>query len=96
MISDANPIHPRRHWVHLRLEQMGESAVLIDDHDAAIIGIVEDDEDDSVRVAYSLQKILQGLASMGMEPDDAQEFYDYNIAGEAEVLCVIVDDLEIA
>ncbi len=64
------------------LELIGDDALLMfaDGHDGAILGIVE--HDGIPIVVYDTAKILRLLRSRdGMSRDEAEEFFEYNIAG---------------
>ena len=71
---------------------MQSSATFLDDHDNAIVGIVEINSSDEVEIAYSVQQILSNLVDMGMDRSEAIEFYDFNVAPIAEAYCTIIED----
>ena len=61
---------------------LGDETPLLfaDGHDDAIVGIA--DRDGVILVVYDVQKILRQLRVRdGMSRDEAQEFFDFNIAG---------------
>ena len=52
----------------------------MDGFDDCIIGISECFDQES-RIVYDLTKVLSKLESMGMTPEEAQEYYEYNQLG---------------
>lgn len=56
------------------LEQ--NEAMLADGYDNCVIGC-----DYAGRAVYSIPAILRELVSEGMSPEDAQEYFEFNIAG---------------
>ncbi len=76
---------PRKHTCDPRqacLELSGDDVLLMfaDGHDDAILGIVE--HDGIPLVIYDTAKILRLLCSRDrMSRDEAEEFFEYNIAG---------------
>lgn len=64
---------------------MQSSATFLDDHDNAIVGIVEINSSDEVEIAYSVQQILSNLVDMGMDREEASDVYDFQIAPIAQV-----------
>ncbi len=63
------------------IDQYAEGAVMLDDLEDAIVGIVEDFGNGN-RILYSKQKILNILQERDlMTMGEAEEFYDYNILG---------------
>jgi len=62
-------------------------------HDDAIIGMLNG------VIAYSTQKIVDGLMKQGMSEEEALEFFEYNIAGShlrPKNMPVFVEDLGLA
>ena len=57
----------------------------IDGHDNAILGIVRGTgfphNSRSPRLVYNVQKIIENLMGDGMDEDEAEEFFEYNIIG---------------
>ena len=54
--------------------------LFVDGHDDAIVGIA--DRDGVILVVYDVRKILRQLRVRdGMSREEAQEFFDFNIAG---------------
>lgn len=60
------------------LDTFAEGAIILDDLDDAIIGIVET-MGSGPRILYSQEKILEILMKDGMSEEEAIEFYDFNI-----------------
>tara|TARA_R110001599_G_scaffold65898_1_gene186150 strand:+ start:817 stop:1077 length:261 start_codon:yes stop_codon:yes gene_type:complete len=56
----------------------GQTALFADGYDDAIIGVELDYEP---RVVYDQNKIIDILMADGMTDEEAQEFFDFNIAG---------------
>ena len=64
------------------LKLVGDDEVLAfaDGHDDAIVGVA--DREGVLVVVYDAQLILEALRNRdGMESDEAQEFFEFNIAG---------------
>jgi hypothetical protein len=61
------------------LESAGQTAQLLVGHDDAIIGLA--DVDCELRIVYSKNKIIDDLIEDGMPPEDAEEYFQFNIAG---------------
>jgi hypothetical protein len=78
------------------IDQYAEGAVMLDDLEDAIVGIVEEFGNGN-RILYSKQKILNILQERDlMTMGEAEEFYDYNILGlHAGERNVVFLDLEI-
>lgn len=51
--------------------------LIADGFDDAIIGV----DETSMRLIYSVSKCLDILIDQGMDADDAQEFFDFNVSG---------------
>jgi hypothetical protein len=63
------------------IDEYAEGAILLDNLEEAIIGIVEE-FGDGRRILYSKSKILSILQIRdGMTEQESEEFYDYNILG---------------
>lgn len=63
------------------IDEYAEGAILLDDLEEAIIGIVEE-FGNGRRILYSKSKILSILQIRdGMTEQESEEFYDYNILG---------------
>jgi hypothetical protein len=62
------------------LHEYAEGAILLDNLEEAIVGIVEE-FGNGPRVLYSKQKIIEILTKDGMTEEEAQEYYDFNILG---------------
>ena len=73
-------IHKNREKINSILDGRGENAVLLEGFDSCIIGVT-DMEDGGVSVCYDTEKILQILRKQGMYNSEAQEYFDFNIAG---------------
>lgn len=74
---------------------MQSSATFLDDHDEAIVGIVQINSSDEVEIAYSVQQILSNLVDMGMDRSEAIDVYNLKIAPIAEAYCTIIEDLNL-
>ena len=79
------------------IDQYAEGAVMLDDLEDAIVGIVEDFGSPGKKILYSKRKILNILQERDlMTESEAEEFYDYNILGlYAGELNAVFLDLEI-
>jgi hypothetical protein len=79
------------------IDQYAEGAVMLDDLEDAIVGIVEDFGSPGKKILYSKIKILNILQERDlMTESEAEEFYDYNILGlYAGELNPVFLDLEI-
>ena len=79
------------------IDQYAEGAVMLDDLEEAIVGIVEDFGSPGKKILYSKIKILNILQERDlMTESEAEEFYDYNILGlYAGELNAVFLDLEI-
>lgn len=65
----------------LDIDEYAEGAILLDNLEEAIIGIVEE-FGNGKRILYSKSKILSILQIRdGMTEQESEEFYDYNILG---------------
>ena len=60
------------------LDTFAEGAIILDDFDDAIIGIVET-MGSGPRILYSREKILEILMKDDMTEEEAIEYYDFNI-----------------
>jgi len=63
-----------------RIAEMNDEALLIDDHDNAIIGMASRCGGPSV-VLYDPDIIIDNLHARGMSQEEAQEFFEFNIEG---------------
>jgi len=66
-----------------RLEGTGfnpEEMLIADGHDNAIIGVVEQFGRPPT-VCYNLEQVLKNLMKMGMNADEAREYWEYNMIG---------------
>lgn len=79
------------------IDQYAEGAIMLDDLEDAIVGIVEDFGSPGKKILYSKRKILNILQERDlMTESEAEEFYDYNILGlYAGELNAVFLDLEI-
>lgn len=71
-----------REKIQSYLEIIEQSALLLDPgemYDEAIIGLVE--SGDETVVAYDRQKIIEALMRDGADREEAEEFFEFNIAG---------------
>ena len=67
--------------MEIDLNEQAEGAVMLEGHEDAIVGIVEE-FGNGPRILYSKSKIIQKLCTMdGMTVDDAHEYYEFNILG---------------
>lgn len=67
----------------LLAEQFGEDLLFIDppeQFDSCVLGVVVPFGKDPV-VVYDEAKVINALVDAGMTPDDASEWFDFNIAG---------------
>jgi hypothetical protein len=73
-----SPITDRRQAC---LDLCGEDALLfMDGHDDAIIGVAE--RDGAFVVVYDQKRVLRKLCQRdGMDDEEAEEFFEFNIAG---------------
>ena len=78
-----------REFIKARPEQLGKELLICHGLDDAILGVV------GTTVAYSSQRIINVLMSEdGMTYDEAQEYFDFNIAGaKCEGCPIFVDDI---
>lgn len=76
----------KREQIIEQAEFLGVEVFLLDGHDQAILGLVEIPQSmfgtkNQYVVAYSTKLILLRLYQDGMTRHEAQEFFDFNIAG---------------
>ena len=64
-----------RDWIDETCDTRGISALCADGFDEAILGMLGD------VVAYSTKKIIDILMEQGLSYEEAQEHFDFNIAG---------------
>ena len=64
------------------IEEYGGSFIVLEGFDDCILGIAHSCGKNSV-VVYDEKKILNKLISQGISPEDAREFYEYNILGSS-------------
>ena len=57
-----------------------ETMVLADGLDKAFVGVAFS-FGEKIRAVYDIDKIIEELQEQGMSHEDAQEYFDYNIAG---------------
>jgi len=70
-----------RPGLRAELAEINPDMVILEGLDDAVIGVVERCGTDAV-LLYSVEAILQVLQDRdGMDPDDAREFFDFNIGG---------------
>lgn len=62
------------------LAAIDPTILLMDGYDEAVIGITTNREDAPIAV-YSREKCIEKLIADGMEPDDAEEFFSFNVEG---------------
>lgn len=64
--------------IDLLIERYGGGLLLTaDGYDAAILGV----DEQSMRIIYSVTKCIAILIEQGMEFEDAQEYFFYNVQG---------------
>ncbi len=70
-----------------------ENLMIADGYDDAIIGVVSST---TPVVAYSIQKIIKILMKKGMDEEEAQEFFEFNIQGAymGEQTPIYIDEVE--
>ena len=61
------------------LEALGNSALLVDGHNNAIMGLAE--KNNQITVLYDKEIMLKNLVEEGMTRIEAEEYFDFNIAG---------------
>ena len=62
------------------IEEIAPDALLADGFDEAIIGIAERCGQPPL-VAYSVDRCVEILEGQGMSREEAEEFFDFNVAG---------------
>jgi hypothetical protein len=66
-------------------EENGVELLRVDGHDNAILGIIRGTgfphNSGSPRLVYNIQKIIENLIESGMDDEEAEEFFEYNIIG---------------
>ena len=68
------------------IEMYGEEAetmVLAEGLDKAFVGVAFS-FGEKIRAVYDIDKVIEELQEQGMSHEDAQEYFDYNIAGAYE------------
>ena len=73
-------VHPKRRALEQAIEDRGLKAVFLDGFDNSIIGST-DLMDGGVSICYDTEKIIQTLQKHGMYREEAQEYFDFNVAG---------------
>jgi len=64
--------------LHIIVEQYPEDDFMIaTGFDDAVIGV----DEFSMRIIYSMQKCIDILMQEGMSEEDAEDYFDYNVAG---------------
>jgi hypothetical protein len=64
--------------LHMIVEQYPEDDFMIaTGFDDAVIGV----DEFSMRIIYSMQKCIDILMQEGMSEEDAEDYFDYNVAG---------------
>jgi hypothetical protein len=64
----------------LIVENWGEDLLIMDDYDDCIVGVSER-FGSAPHVIYDLDKILGKLIDSGMTPEEAEEYYEFNMIG---------------
>jgi hypothetical protein len=69
-----------------QVEQLAElepEAITVDGYDDALVGWTDSwqGHERLVRAVYSVEKILATMKSQGMSHEEAEEFFEFNIAG---------------
>lgn len=77
-------------------ESIGESVLLMDDLDDALIGFSKR-INEPILAVYSWTKILNSLMKSGMDEEEAIEYIDFNILGAyvGEKTPIVVMDMEL-
>jgi len=73
------PLHPKRQWIDDIAGQRGESLLVADGFDDQIVGVTEVVGD--ARVVYDAEGIVEALVQRGLPWEEAQEYFEFNIAG---------------
>jgi hypothetical protein len=86
----------KREEIEEYFESIGESVLLMDGFDDAIIGFSQR-MNEPILAVYSWTKILDSLVSSGMDEEDASEYIDFNILGAyvGEKTPIVVMDMEL-
>jgi len=64
------------------IEQLSDEALILDGYDHCVVGVGSVFPHTDLVLIYSVAKIIEELMSgSGMDYEEAQEFYDFNIAG---------------
>jgi len=65
------------------LAELEPEALTVDGFDDALVGWSDSwtGHDRSIRAVYSVEKILHILQEKGMSREDAEEYFEFNIAG---------------
>lgn len=61
-------------------EHFGEDTALFDDCDDAVIGVTNC-ANSTGQVVYDYEKLVECFIKQGMDPDEAVEWVDFNVAG---------------
>lgn len=81
MDYDYRPLAPlERKCILRRLKRTRTSALSIDDHDMALLGVAHRVGQKGLLI-YSVELIVEGLIAQGMSNEEAWEFHEFNIAG---------------
>ena len=67
-----------RDQINRACEELGVTILLADGLDDAFLGITRDDPP---RAVYSYERVIDVLVEQGMTTAEADEYYEYNIAG---------------
>ena len=66
--------------VKLMLEEENPEALLFDGHESALVGVARRCGQ-PVLAVYDEELIIQSLIAQGLSAEDAEEFYEFNVAG---------------
>jgi len=70
----------RKEEVLERLSEINENAIVLDDFKDALIGYTQNSFFSAVAV-YDVEKCISMLIEQGMTPENAVEYFDYNVLG---------------
>ena len=68
-----------REWLDQVVEERDLDLLLADDFDDAIVGVAQ--QFDRTFVVYDEARVLARLEAMGLDADEAREYYEFNVLG---------------
>jgi len=68
-----------REWLDQLADERGLELIAADGFDAEIMGVAQ--SFDRTVVVYDLTLVLEQLVAQGMTPEEAREFFEFNILG---------------